>query len=276
GRLPRECEPTRCEVVQVAGAGPIPRAPGLNLVRVGYARLVSKVPFLQTSPYGRNAEDILSFVPPSKRPPFLLSGDVAGVASVPLMQSIFRTYAWILPLRPSGVHPWSLDELSSRIGRARSTLTSKSFYFDLSDPLGSLAPAVSANHVTSRRLLLVGGQAAALLLAFVVLVAAGGRTEAAATRGRMARFGARRWQLVSLAVVEAAVLGAVATLAGWAIGAGVGAIVAGEAGSPVGGALANSIVSPTGIWLALGLAAAAALVLLLALHAPVVHVARLA
>src|SRR5207248_6716449 len=105
-----------------------------------------------------------------------------------------------------------------RIARTRSTMTAKSFYFSVSDPLSQLAPAVAANKVTSRRLLLVGGQAAALLLAFVVLVAVGGRTEAAATRGRLARFGARRWQIVSLAVAEAGGVGALATLVGWAVG----------------------------------------------------------
>ncbi len=276
GRLPRQCSPARCEVVQVAGAGPIPRAPGLHLVRVGYADLVSKVPFLQITSYGRAAEDIYSFVPASKRPPFLLTGDVAGASSIPLLRPIFRSYAWILPLGPRDVHPWALGALQTRIERARSTLTAKTFYFDLSDPLSELGPAVTANSVTARRLLLVGGQAAALLLAFVVLVAAGGRTEAAATRARLARFGARRWQVALLAVAEALVVGALATLAGWGIGTAVGAIVADRAGTPVGGSLAHSVASAGGVWSAVGLALAATAVLLLALHAPVVHVARLA
>jgi len=274
GRLPRVCEPSLCEVVQVAGSGPIPRAPGLHLVRVGYAELVSKVPFLQLAPYGRAAEDITGFIPESKRPPFLLTGDVAGASGIPLLNPIWRSYAWIFPLRDRDVHPWALDGLSRRIDRARSTLTARSVYFDVADPVAYLAPAVSANRVTSRRLLLVGGQAAALLLAFVVLVAAGGRTEAALTRARLARFGARRWQIVLLAVAEAVVIGGLATLLGWSIGSGVGALVAGNAGAPVGGVLAHSVVSGTGVWSALALAAAAAVVLLLALHAPVVQVSR--
>jgi hypothetical protein len=274
GRLPRMCEPSRCEVVQVAGSGPIPRAPGLHLVRVGYAELVSRVPFLQLAPYGRAAEDVTGFIPESKRPPFLLTGDVAGASGIPLLNPIWRSYAWIFPLRSRDVHPWALDALSRRIDGARSTLAARSVYFDVADPVAYLAPAVSANRVTSRRLLLVGGQAAALLLAFVVLVAAGGRTEAAQTRARLARFGARRWQIVLLAVAEAAVIGGLATLVGWAIGTGVGALVAGNAGVPVSGVLAHSVVSGTGLWSALALAAAAAAMLLLALHAPVVQVSR--
>jgi len=274
GRLPRVCEPSRCEVVQVGGTGPIPRAPGLHLVRVGYAELASKVPFLQLAPYGRAAEDITGFIPESKRPPFLLTGDVAGASGIPLLKPIWRSYAWIFPLRSRDVHPWGLDDLSRRIDRARSTLGARSIYFDVADPVAYLAPAVSANRVTSRRLLLVGGQAAALLLAFVVLVAAGGRTEAALTRARLARFGARRWQIVLLAVVEAVVVGGLATLLGWGIGSGLGALIAGNAGAPVGGVLAHSVVSAAGVWSALALAAAAAVVLLLALHSPVVQVSR--
>jgi hypothetical protein len=276
GRLPRVCGPARCEVVQVAGSGPIPRAPGLHLVRVGYADLVSRVPFLQLTSYGRTAEDILSFVSARKRPPFLVTGNVAGASSIPLLRPIFRSYAWVFPLGPKDVHPWSLDGLGRRIQRARATLTSQSFYFDVSDPISELAPAVAANRVTARRLLLVGGQAAALLLAFVVLVAAGGRSEAAATRARLARFGARRWQVVTLAVAEALAVGFVATLVGWAIGAAVGGLIADRAGVPVAGALVHSVVSATGVWSAVGLALAATAVLLLALHAPVVHVARFA
>jgi hypothetical protein len=276
GRLPRECRPQRCEVLQVAGTGPIPRAAGLHLVRVGTGDLVSAVPFQQTSSYGRPVEDIYSFVPPSERPPFLLTDDVGGASSLPLLRPIFRSYAWVFPLVPADVHPWALGELASRVEQARSTLTAKTFYFDVSDPTAELAPAVSANRVTSRRLLLVGGQAAALLLAFVVLVAAGGRSEAAATRARLARFGARRWQIVLLATTEAFVIGALATLAGWGVGSGVAAVVAGHASAPAGGVLAHSVVSATGVWSALGLAAAAAAVLLLALHGPVVQVARLA
>jgi hypothetical protein len=275
GRAPRECTPARCEVVQVAGSGPIPEAEGLHLRRVGYADLVSRVPFQQTSSYGRPVEDIYSFVPPSQRPPFLLTGDVRGATRLPLLRPIFRSYAWVFRLAPRDVHPWAIDGLSRRIERARSALTANTFYFDVGDPLAELTPVVSANRVTARRLLLVGGQAAALLLAFVVLVAASGRTDAALTRGRLARFGARRRQIVSFALAEAAVVCVAAALLGWAAGAAIAAAIADRAGAPAGAVLAHSTFSGTGIVLALGLAAAAAAVLLLALHAPVVQVARL-
>jgi hypothetical protein len=272
GRLPHECSPRLCEVVQVSGSGPIPNVRGLHLRRVGFADLVSKVPFLQTTAYGRPVEESYSFNPASKRPPFLLASDVAGTARLPLLRPIFRSYGWIARLTPDSVHPWSLNALEAAVARARSTLTARTFYFDLSDPLSALDPTVSANRVTGRRLLLVGGQAAALLLAFVVLVAAGGRAEATATRARLARFGARRWQVATLTAAEAGGVAVGATLAGWAAGAAVAAVVAELAGAPAGGVLAHSVASGDGIAVALALAAAAALVLLLALHAPPVRV----
>jgi hypothetical protein len=274
GRLPRGCSPSLCEVVQVAGSGPIPNVPGLRLRRVGRGDLVSPVPFQETTAYGRAAEESYSFTSPKLAPPFLLSSDVSGAGALPIFRVIHRSNGWILPLRPHGIHPWSLEALKSRVARARSTLTAKSDYFDLSDPLSQLDSTVSANTVTARRLLLVGGQAAALLLAFVILAAAGARSEAEATRGRLARFGARRWQITLLSVVEAAALALVAALAGWAFGVGIAAVVADRGSSPVGAVLAHSSVAPSGLALALGVALAASLVLLLALHAPVARLAR--
>src|SRR5919197_1480717 len=173
GRLPRVCSPRLCEVLQVAGSGPIPDVPGLRLRRAGRGDLVSSVPFLQTSAYGRTVEDSYSFTSPNLAPPFLLTNDVSAAAALPLFRLIHRSYGWILPLGRHSVHPWSVDALSAKIGRARSTLTTSNDFFDLSDPISQLAPTVSANKATGRRLLLVGGQAAALLLAFVVLAAVG-------------------------------------------------------------------------------------------------------
>ena len=274
GRLPRECSPRLCEVLQVAGTGPLPDAPALRLRRVGRGDLVSKVPFLQTTAYGRTAEESYSFTSPKQAPPFLLTNDVTSAAALPIFRPIHRSYGWILPLGRHSLHPWSVDALEGRIARARSTLTTGSDYFDVSDPLSQLGSTVSANRVTARRLLLVGGQAAALLLAFVVLAAASGRAEAEATRARLARYGAARWQMVLLALAEAAGLAFVATLAGWAAGTGLAALVANAAGVPVGGALTHSSASPVGLGVAFGLAVAASAVLVLALHAPAVRLAR--
>jgi hypothetical protein len=274
GRLPHGCSVRRCEVVRVTGSGLLPDAVGLHLRVVGIGDLVSSVPFRQRSAYGRTVEETSFFSPSRLAPPFVLTDDVTGASALPLFHLIHRSSAWILPLRPEDVHPWSLDDLGRRIDRARSELTAGNSFFELSDPLSALEPTVSANRVTARRLLLVGGQAVALLLAFVILGAAAGRRETEATRARLARFGARRWQVVFLWAIEAIGVAALATLAGWIVGLGAAAVIADASGSPVGAVLAHSAVSATGIGLALGLAAVAAAVLLLALHAPAVDLGR--
>src|SRR5205085_12181420 len=64
GRFPHGCVPSRCEVVQVAGSGPLPDVPQLRLRRVGVGDLVSTVPFGQTTAYGRSVEDSYSFSSP--------------------------------------------------------------------------------------------------------------------------------------------------------------------------------------------------------------------
>jgi hypothetical protein len=275
GRLPRGCSPASCEVVQVAGFGPIPKARGLPLRVVGRGDLVSPVPFLRTTAYGRNVDESYAFSAVTRAPPFLLAGDVEGATRLPLMRAIHRSYGWVLPLRTGDVHTWTLGPLERRVASARSALEARSVYFDLADPLTELDQAASDGRVAARRFLLVGGQGVALLLAFVVLAAAGARSEADATRRRLRRFGARTWQIAVLSIAEAGGLAAAATLLGWAIGVGLAAVVAAGAGTPAGAVLAHSVASGGGILLALGLATAAALVVLLSLHAPTLRLGRL-
>jgi hypothetical protein len=271
GRLPRGCSAQRCEVLQVAGSGPIPNVPGLRLRRVGLADLVSSVPFLQTTAYGRAVDQAYSFTSPSRAPPFLLTNDLDGAATLPLLRLTHRSYGWILPLQPGSVHPWTIDGLAGRVERTRSALTTRSAYLDLADPLSQLAPTVSANRVTARRLLLVGGEAVAVLLAFVVLVAASGRREAEATRSRLARFGAQRWQIGLLTLVESGAVALLASLVGWVVGLGVTAAIAATGEAPVSGVLTFSVASAGGLWLALGVALVATAVLVFAQHAPAIR-----
>ena len=56
GRLPRRCVPSHCEVLRIAGPGPIPSKPTLRLIQVGRARLDPDAPFApfiqpQTTPF---------------------------------------------------------------------------------------------------------------------------------------------------------------------------------------------------------------------------------
>lgn len=269
GRLPRPCRPRRCEVLQLRD-GRIPNMPGLRLVVVGRAELTSDVLFGDAVPPTREALPPTRFLQGASsyhRPapaPLVLAEGVRGLIGSPLLDS-YRTYGWVVPIDPDGVHPWTVGSVGTAVGRARSTLAASSFSLDLTAPGDELVAAADASHVAGRRLLLLGGQASALLVAFAVLAATRSRRSSEAARRRLVWLGTPRWLIALLTVVELAVLATAATAVGWAVGAGVGAAAASRAGSPPGGILLHSVLAPGGLGLAAGLAAAVTGILALAL-----------
>jgi hypothetical protein len=276
GRLPRACEPERCEVVRLRGEGRIPNAPGLRLVEVGEATLSSPLLFgdflaptendqsrYAISPLYRDA--IAYHRPPPA--PLVLAEGVAGLVRSPEVQTAYRSYSWVLPLESGTVRAWEIDRLAGDVARARSSLQTLSSAFDLTAPVEELRDAAEASDVAGRRLLLVGGESAALLFAFAVLVAVSMRRDMEGARRRLTWFGARRWQLSLFTGAEAAAVALVGTAAGWALGTLAGVVLASRADAPAGDVLAHSTLSGTGLLAAAGVAAALALVLVASLRA---------
>lgn len=269
GRLPQRCLPSRCEVLELGGSGPVPKLPGLELAVVGKATLDSPLPFgnlITRETYASVLSSALLYHT-APTPPLLLANGVRALARVPLFVPTFRSYTWAAPLRPGAVHSWSLDAFSRNVTQTRSALQAKSLRFDLTAPVAELKAANERGKVAARRLLLIGGEAAALLLAFAVLAATGLRRDTEAQWRRLTWFGARRWQLAVGSIAEAGVVAVVGALAGWAVGTGIGAIVAHRAGVPAAAVLGHSVVSWRGIALAAVVAVAAAVVVLLSLRA---------
>src|SRR5205807_7623351 len=100
GRLPRPCRPQRCEVVQLGVSGPIPRLPGLELVRVGRASLDSAVPLgelVTRETYAGVLSSSLRYHT-AATPPLLLAEGVGRLATVPAFAPTYRSYTWTLPL----------------------------------------------------------------------------------------------------------------------------------------------------------------------------------
>src|SRR5918996_574173 len=264
GRLPEPCRPERCEVVQIAGSGRIPDVPGLRLVRVGEATLASAVPFgafvaqEEASPRGRALQ---YHTAPS--PPFLLAEGVGQLSAATPLEGVYRSYGWVVPVEPAGVHPWTVAVFAGRVTRARSELEAGAPSFDLLAPVSQLEEAAESGEVAGTRLLLVGGQAAALLLAFTVLAAVGSRRDLEAARRRLTWFGPRRWQVGLFSAVEPAAVAVVGTLGGWLAGAGIAAALARATSSPAGSILGHTVFSGRGAVLAASLAGGAALLLLL-------------
>ena len=109
GRLPRRCVPSHCEVLRIAGPGPIPSKPTLRLIQVGRARLDPDAPFApfiqpQTTPFVARA---LRYHTPQPSPVLLADG-VDGLSRTSELSSFFRSYAWFVPVEPGDVHPWSV------------------------------------------------------------------------------------------------------------------------------------------------------------------------
>ena len=250
GRLPTSCTPTRCEVVQVAGA-PLAAVTtgGARLVRVGEGRLTSGLPFGSLAALGVSAGH--------RQPPAtLIAGDVAAVSQMPALRGLYRTYAWTRPIDPRALHSWDVGGLLDREARALSTLGPGDSLWSISAPDQAVLDATSRSDTASTRLTLVGGEIAALLLAFVLLAASSLRADAVAERRRLERRGARRGQVVLFAVAEGGWVALLGVLGGCAIAIAAGAVIARSAGLPADAVLRHSLLSLEG----LGLGAAALVV----------------
>ena len=265
GRYPRECTPERCEVVQLGGSGEIASAPGLRFVKVGEGMLTSQLPFglLPGAKATRVGESF-----GVSEPPFLLAEGFDEVSGLPNLQSIYRTYAWSVPLALRSIHPWEIDSFEVQATRAESTLRGRSLFLDLSAPVSELAAARETGQVAGRRLLLVGGQVAALLLAFAVLAAVGMRRDVEATGQRLTWFGGRGWQVHLVTVAETAAVALLGAAVGWVGGSLATAVLADEVGSPARAVLGHSALAGAGIAAGVSLALAAALVLVVVLTVP--------
>lgn len=278
GRLPRRCEPTRCEVLRVAGEGPLPSKPTLRLVEVGTATVPATAPYRDF--LGRPPADtavlagaIQYHTPP--RPPLVVAEGVDGLSRTPELSTFYRSYAWFVPIAAGSVHPWSVDAFRARVDRLRSTIGTQAVgadAFDVTAPTAELTAAAADGRAAGRRLLLLGGEAAALLLAFMVLAASGLRRDADAAWRRLSWFGARRWQLVLFSLSESSAVAAGAAALGWAAGVGLALAAGSLAGVPAGEVVRHSAASGRGIALGALLALAAGLLLFAALRAPTARV----
>jgi len=279
GRFPRTCTASHCEVLRIAGTGPIPSKPTLNLIEVGRATVDPDAPFAAfVAPAGQNATDQVAAAVRYHTPqpaPVVLAEGVDGLSRTPELATFFRSYAWFVPIRGGDVHPWAIGSFQRAVDRISAVVGSKSDRYQVTAPTEALATASSASDAAARRLLLLGGESAALLLAFTLLAAVALRRDTGAARRRLVWFGARRWQVELFTFVESAATAVVATAAGWALGALVAAFVAAHAGSPAGDVVTHALLSGDGLLTAALVALAAALLLYLAVRAPAVQLGRL-
>jgi hypothetical protein len=259
GRLPLRCTAQRCEVLRLRGQGTLPDAPGLRLVEVGTATFRSRQlfgDFLESTDNATTDAEVAPALRESGRyhrpppAPLVVAEGVAALAASPAITRTYRSYAWVWPLAAGSPRLWQVDDVIGRVERARATLNARSGSFSVSGPEEELRAAERRANVHSRRLLLVGGEAAALLLAFALLAARGMRRDLEEERRRLTWYGARRWQLALLTIVESAIAALGGVLVGWSLGIAVGAVAARLAGAPTVPVLGRSAASPKGLAIA--------------------------
>ncbi len=261
GRLPRRCTPERCEVVRLRGAGALPDAPGLRLVEVGTGALRSSRlfgDFLAPTDNALSDREVAPALQESARyhrpdpAPLVVAEGIDALVSAPALANTYRSYAWVWPLAPGLPRLWQIHDLVGRSEQARASLSAGSIGYSVQAPVQELRAMEQSATVAGRRLLLVGGEAAALLFAFAVLAARSMRRDLEAARRRLTWYGARRWHLWFLTVIESTVVAVVGAAVGWVVGVLVGGVVADRAGAPVAAVLRESAFSPGGIALAAG------------------------
>src|SRR5437870_3612896 len=83
----------------------LPSVPGLRLARVGRGTLRSQLPFGQliTRETYRSVLSTALLYHTPETPPFLVANGVAGLAASRELDTILRSYGWVLPVEPAGV-----------------------------------------------------------------------------------------------------------------------------------------------------------------------------
>jgi FtsX-like permease family len=277
GRLPTTCVPTHCEVLRLAGKGPIPSTPQLHLIEVGRAELEPDAPFafyVLPAPQTQQVARAVNYHTPPPSPVVIANG-VDGLSRTPELQSFSRSYGWFVPVAHT-VHPWAIAEFQRKVNRLTATIQASGDQFQVGAPTTQLAAAAASSTAAARRLLLLGGEGGALLLAFTILAAASLRRDVTDARRRLVWFGARRWQVELFTLAESVALATLGTVAGWVVGGAVAAGIASRAGSPAQQVVTHSLLTGSGLAGAAAVAVGAGLLLYLTVRAPSVQLGRAA
>jgi hypothetical protein len=233
---PGSCRAEACPML-LAGA----RLPVSTLTALGV-----RIPIAGTAVVRSAAP--LGFLPgqPGGQPPLLVTGDTAGLESLPGLDGVYRTHDWLALLPTSGLHSWRLGQTERRLLEAQASLAQSGSGFTMTAPFAALSAARSDADAAPKRLLLAGGGALAALALFVVLAAGALRRDLDAELGRLAVAGARTRQSIAFVVIESATLCGVAVVLGGGLAVVLAAVLAHAAGVPAGGVLSHSLVTGTG------------------------------
>src|SRR5581483_2817474 len=114
GRLPGPCTSAGCELLQIGGGGTATLSEGdLRLRRVGIAGLRDPALF----------GDVLAATGSgSSHATLLLARDVAALQRLPALQTFYRVYSWVSPLRVDRLRTWQIGRVLRDESRAQARL----------------------------------------------------------------------------------------------------------------------------------------------------------
>ncbi len=235
---PAPCGARDCPLLLAGGAAPTGSLalPGAGLRLAGSVRLTSAVP-LGFRPFAAAAY-APGETPP---PPLLVSGDAAGLAHLPGLESVFRTSTLVAELGLSRLHSWDLARVEAGLQRRQADLAAIDPGLTFSAPFAALGAARDHAAAARRGVLLAGGGAAAAILAFVLLAAGSLRPDLAAELDRLRTAGATPGQRGLLVLVEAAAVAGLGIVIGAGAGAGAVWALAAAATEPTGAVLGQSL-----------------------------------
>ncbi len=249
GRLPSRCGRHRCELLALDAPNNQPRIGRFAVV--GSARWSDRVP-----------ADALTGAP-ARGAPILVANGMRELSARPEVAGLFRTLTWAVALDADRLDAEQVDRFPQRIAEIDAELREKSSDFAVQAPLQDLSAAAERAERASRRQLLFAGGGTALFLAFVVLAASRIRRDALATRYRLRRLRARRWQVALETFAYAGLIALPAVLVGWLGGVASGAVLAALVDRPTVDVLKRSVLTTGGV-AALSIAALAAVTALVA------------
>lgn len=262
GRLPAQCAPTRCEVVDVVAGGTTPRPASsadtaalarLGLVVVGHVERSD--PLLLTGsfdPSTTNAEADAhgaaagansSAAGSATGARLLIADGVDAAATIQPLTLFQRAYGWVQPLDVSRVQRLGVDGWVGAATRVADLLNREQFALVMSAPDKSLRAADARARASARRFVLLGGTAAVLLLGTAVTGGAALRRDHSQFVEALRRRGAGPGQVAGVVTGEVAITVIAAGVAGMIAGGAIVLLLADRAGLPVAATAADAMGS---------------------------------
>jgi hypothetical protein len=222
GRLPRRCDATRCEVLQVAGE------------RVRASLELYDVPLRVVGTGRLDALPLGPLPPPAgsidASASFLVGDGVATLLSIEALEVVPRVFTWTRELDPAAVHPWNTNRTLNGLADAEARFAGIVDDATIAQPTVGLRAEATRGRAAAAFALIAAGLAATVLLAFAAFAAAEQRDDVEQELRRLKAMAARRRHLAALVLGEAALPALAGVLAGAAIAVGATVAVAGASG----------------------------------------------